>query len=39
VRNRVGALPAMLAARGIVRVRVPDLSPRERVQVETALGP
>jgi len=38
VRNRVGAVPAGLAARGIVHIRVPDLSPRERVQLETALG-
>ena len=38
VRNRVGALPAVLGSRGIVHVRVPVLSTRERVQLETALG-
>lgn len=38
VRNRIGALPAVLGARGIVHVRVPVLSTRERVQLETALG-
>ena len=38
VRNRVGAIPALLAARGIVHTRVPVLSTRERVLLETALG-
>jgi malate/lactate dehydrogenase len=38
VRNRVGAVPAHLSARGIVHTRVPALSTRERVQLETALG-
>jgi malate dehydrogenase len=38
VRNRVGAVPALLAARGIVHTRVPALSTRERVLLETALG-
>lgn len=38
VRDRVGALPAILAPRGIVHVRVPALTTRERVQLETALG-
>jgi malate dehydrogenase len=38
VRNRVGVLPCLLAPGGIARVRVPFLSPRERVQLETALG-
>ena len=38
VRDRVGTLPALLASRGIVHVRVPDLTTRERVQLETALG-
>jgi malate dehydrogenase len=38
VRNRVGALPVRLSARGISEVRVPDLNTRERVQLETALG-
>jgi malate dehydrogenase len=38
VRDRVGTLPALLGPRGIVHVRVPDLTTRERVQLETALG-
>jgi malate dehydrogenase len=38
VRNRVASLPALLAARGIAHVRVPTLTTRERVQLETALG-
>lgn len=38
VRHRVGAVPALLSARGIVHTRVPPLSTRERVQVEIALG-
>jgi malate dehydrogenase len=38
VRDRVGTLPALLAPHGIVHVRVPDLTTRERVQLETALG-
>jgi malate dehydrogenase len=38
VRGRVGALPALLSTSGIVRTRVPTLSTRERVQLETALG-
>jgi malate/lactate dehydrogenase len=38
VRNRTGALPALLSARGIVQTRTPELTPRERVQLETALG-
>jgi malate dehydrogenase len=37
VRNRVGALPVLLAGGGIVDVRVPALNTRERVQLETAL--
>ena len=36
--GRVGALPSLLAAPGIVHVRVPSLSTRERVQMQTALG-
>jgi malate/lactate dehydrogenase len=36
-RGRVGALPALLSATGIVHARVPTLSARERVQLETAL--
>lgn len=38
VRNRPGALPARLGPRGIVHARVPELTTRERVQVQTALG-
>jgi malate dehydrogenase len=38
VRDRVGSLPALLASRGIVHVREPALTTRERVQLETALG-
>ena len=37
VRNRVGAVPALLAPHGIAHVRVPALSTRDRVLVETAL--
>ncbi len=38
VRGRVGVLPAVLSAGGIVATRVPALNTRERVQVENALG-
>jgi hypothetical protein len=38
VRGRVGALPALLSPTGIVHRRVPSLSVRERVRLETALG-
>ena len=38
VRNRAGALPARLAAGGIAQTRVPELSTRERVQLQTVLG-
>ena len=38
VRNRAGALPARLAARGIVQTRVPELNTREHVRLQTALG-
>ena len=38
VRNRVGALPALLGARGIVNTHVPALSTREHVRLQTALG-
>ena len=37
VRNRVGALPAVLGSTGIVQTRAPELTTRERVLVETAL--
>jgi hypothetical protein len=38
VRNRVGTLPCTLARGGIAYVSVPTLTPRERVQVQTALS-
>ncbi|MBI2829156.1 MAG: hypothetical protein HYX77_07805 [Acidobacteria bacterium] len=38
VRNRAGALPARLAARGIAQTRVPELNTREHVRLQTALG-
>ena len=37
-KNRVGALPVLLGSSGIVHTRVPTLSGRERVLLETALG-
>lgn len=38
VRGRVAAVPSLLAPQGILQTRVPTLSTRERVQLETALG-
>ncbi|MGH9255604.1 MAG: lactate/malate family dehydrogenase [Vicinamibacterales bacterium] len=38
VRNRPGGVWARLAARGIVQTVVPELTPRERVQLQSALG-
>jgi malate dehydrogenase len=38
VRRRVGAVPALLAPWGIAEYRVPSLSPRERVRLETVLA-
>jgi malate dehydrogenase len=38
VRDRVGALPALLSDAGVTRTRVPSLNTRERVLLETALG-
>ena len=38
VRDRLGSSPALLNAGGVAQVRVPSLSTRERVLVETALG-
>lgn len=38
VRGRVGAVPAVLSSPGIVHTRVPSLSVRERVELETALS-
>jgi malate dehydrogenase len=38
VRDRPGILPARLATGGIVQTRVPELTTRERVQLQAALG-
>ena len=38
VRNRVAAMPVVLDTGGVARISIPGLSPRERVQLETALG-
>lgn len=38
VRNRLGAIPALLAPDGVAHTRVPALNTRERVQLDTALG-
>ena len=38
VRHRAAALPVVLAPPGIVHIRVPALSARDRVRLETALG-
>jgi malate dehydrogenase len=38
VRNRLGSMPVLFDAGGVARVRVPSLSTRERVLVETALS-
>jgi malate/lactate dehydrogenase len=38
IRNRVGAVPALLASHGVAHTRVPVLNTRERVQLDTALG-
>lgn len=38
VRHRAGAVPARLGARGVVQTLVPDLTVRERVRVQVALG-
>jgi malate dehydrogenase len=38
VRDRPGILPARLAPGGIVQTRVPELTTRERVQLQGALG-
>jgi malate dehydrogenase len=37
IRNRAGCLPVRLGPHGIVEIRVPELTTRERVQVQTAL--
>ena len=38
VRDCLGSMPTLLDGRGVAQVRVPPLSTRERVLVETALG-
>jgi malate dehydrogenase len=38
VKDRVGALPVLLASHGIAHRRVPTLSTKERVLLETGLG-
>src|SRR5688500_11275102 len=38
VRDRVGVLPCLLPPGGIAQTRIPDLSARARVQLDTALG-
>jgi malate dehydrogenase len=38
VRDRIGAVPALLSRHGIAEVRVPSLNTKERVLLETALG-
>jgi len=38
VRNRPGCVSARVGPQGIVDIRVPELTTRERVQVQTALG-
>ena len=38
VKDRIGALPALLSSTGIVHTRLPSLSARERVLVDSALG-
>ena len=38
VRDRVGAVPAVLASHGVAHTRVPALNTRERVQLDTVLG-
>lgn len=38
VKDRLGCLPARVALDGIAETRVPELTTRERVQVQTALG-
>lgn len=37
VRNRIGAVPVLVNTRGVADVRVPTLTTRERVLLETAL--
>jgi malate/lactate dehydrogenase len=38
VRDRVAAVPALLAQHGVANVRTPLLNRREQVQLDTALG-
>jgi len=37
VRDRIAAVPALLASDGVVRIRTPLLNTREQVQLDTAL--
>jgi len=37
VRDRVAAVPALLASHGVARIRTPLLNTREQVQLDTAL--
>jgi hypothetical protein len=38
VRHRPGVVPARLSAGGIEQARVPELTTRERIQLQAALG-
>jgi len=38
VRNRIAAVPALLAPHGVAHTRTPLLNRREQVQLDTALG-
>ena len=38
VRNRIAAVPALLAPHGVAHIRTPLLNRREQVQLDTALG-
>jgi malate dehydrogenase len=38
VKDRIGTLPVLLSANGIEHARLPSLSPRERVLLDTSLG-
>lgn len=38
VKDRIGTLPVLLSPNGIEHARLPSLSPRERVLLDTSLG-
>jgi hypothetical protein len=38
VKDRIGALPVMLSPSGVEHTKLPSLSTRERILLETALG-